>query len=357
MMADARGLFDEMSERNIVFWSILIHGYVRCGYPKQTLELYQRMLVEGVRTDQVRVVGVISACLQLGALDQGRWIHSYMKKNSRLLDVVTETALVEMYIKCGDLQHARLVFNRMPKRSFWVKTCRTASKRFHNKISLTGSSDQGIRCSPLSSKALNCSAGRRDSKTPIAATKKSIVSFQSLFHWSNGIVISSKDVLPSNITRGTYLESNQFPLPLHSYQTSQMRQCLTNSTPWFSPSPHHASWVVPSHGSPFDSTTHHSSAITSETSQVTPARDTSKFHAANMQFTSPSALLPRQDTPSIFTVMLSEIQNKEASPVGIKSPSTREKSKKRKNISALEEPLLNISTPQSQSDSASAICH
>ncbi|XP_074561686.1 protein SWOLLEN 1-like isoform X2 [Curcuma longa] len=234
-------------------------------------------------------------------------------------------------------------------RSLWEKTWRAASERFHNKKSLTSSSEQGVSCSPLSSKALNSSAGRRDSKTPIAATKSSIVSFQSPFQKS------SKDVLPSNITRGTYLESNQSPLPLHSYQTSQMRQYLTNSTPWFSPSPpHHASWVVPSQGSPFDSAAHHSSAIASETSQVTPARDTSKSHAANMQLTSPSALLPRQDAPSISAVLPSEIQNKEATPAGNKSTSIREKSRKRKKISALEEPVLNISTPQPQPDSASA---
>ncbi|XP_042435257.1 uncharacterized protein LOC122021230 isoform X1 [Zingiber officinale] len=233
-------------------------------------------------------------------------------------------------------------------RSLWEKTWRVASERFHNKKSLTSSSEQGVSCSPLSSKALNSSAGRRDSKTPIAATKSSIVSFQSPFQ------NSSKDVLPSNITRGTYLDSNQSSLPLHSYQTSQMRQYLTNSTSWFSPSPHHASWVVPSQGSPFDSTAHHSSAIASETSQVTPARDTSKFRAANMQLTSSSALLPRQDTPSISAVLSSEVQNKEATPVGNKSTSTREKSRKRKKISSLEEPLLNISTPQPQLDSASA---
>lgn len=117
MISAARKLFDEMPQRNVVSWSILIHGYVRCGYPKQALELFQRMLVEGVRADQVCAVGVISACSQLGVLDQGRWIHSYLKKNSRLLDVVTETALVDMYMRCGDLRRARLMFDHMPKRS------------------------------------------------------------------------------------------------------------------------------------------------------------------------------------------------------------------------------------------------
>ncbi|XP_042457047.1 uncharacterized protein LOC122041438 isoform X2 [Zingiber officinale] len=235
-------------------------------------------------------------------------------------------------------------------RSLWEKTWRVASERFHNQKLLTSSSEQVVSCSPLSSKVLNCSAGRRDSKTPIAATKSSVVSFQSPFQ------SSSKDVLPSNITRGTYLESNQSLSPLHSYQTSQMRPYLTNSAPWFSPSPHHASWTVPSQSSPFDSAAQHSSAITSEIAQVMPARDSSKSLAANLQLTSHGALLPRQDTPSISSSLPSQIQNKEATPAGNKNPSIRDKSRKRKKNSALEESVLNISATQPQRDSASATC-
>ncbi|KAG6494484.1 hypothetical protein ZIOFF_049516 [Zingiber officinale] len=121
MIGPARQLFDEMPQRNVVSWSILIHGYVRCGYPKQALELFQRMLVEGIRTDQVCAVGAISACSQLGALDQGRWIHSYLKKNTGLLDVVTETAKAERgdmerehgCAHTGLVDEGRCIFERM----------------------------------------------------------------------------------------------------------------------------------------------------------------------------------------------------------------------------------------------------
>ncbi|CAL9055499.1 unnamed protein product [Musa banksii] len=117
MMRAARELFDVMAERNVISWSILIDGYVKHGDPKEALELFQSMLGQGVRPDVISAVGAISACSQLGALDQGRWIHSYVKKHNILLDVVVETALVDMYMKCGSLDLARLLFDEMPRRS------------------------------------------------------------------------------------------------------------------------------------------------------------------------------------------------------------------------------------------------
>ncbi|URE10538.1 PPR repeat [Musa troglodytarum] len=116
-IAAARELFDVMPERNVISWSILIDGYVKHGDPKEALELFQSMLGQGVRPDVISAVGAISACSQLGALDQGRWIHSYVKKHNILLDVVVETALIDMYMKCGSLDLARLLFDEMPRKS------------------------------------------------------------------------------------------------------------------------------------------------------------------------------------------------------------------------------------------------
>lgn len=117
-MASARELFEAMPERNVVSWSIVIDGYVRHGNPKEGLELFYRMLEQHTKPDRVCVVGAIAACAQLGALDQGRWIHSYLKRSKMiLLDVVVETSLVDMYMKCASLDLARRLFEGMRKRS------------------------------------------------------------------------------------------------------------------------------------------------------------------------------------------------------------------------------------------------
>ncbi|KAG1365373.1 pentatricopeptide repeat-containing protein [Cocos nucifera] len=117
MMGPARELFEAMPERNVISWSILIDGYVRHGDPKEALDIFQQMLHHGMKPDKVSAVGVISACAQLGTLDQGRWVHLYLKKNRILFDVVVQTALIDMYMKCGSLDLARRLFYSMRKRS------------------------------------------------------------------------------------------------------------------------------------------------------------------------------------------------------------------------------------------------
>ncbi|CAL4945962.1 unnamed protein product [Urochloa decumbens] len=114
---EARALFEEMPERNVISWSVLIDGYVTCGEATEALEQFQSMLRCGVRPDRVAAVGAVTACAQLGALEQGRWLHSYLEKKKVLFDVVVQTALIDMYMKCGRLDLATLIFESMAERS------------------------------------------------------------------------------------------------------------------------------------------------------------------------------------------------------------------------------------------------
>ncbi|XP_044978078.1 pentatricopeptide repeat-containing protein At3g29230-like [Hordeum vulgare subsp. vulgare] len=116
-MDEVTVLFDEMPERNVISWSIVIDGYVRCGEPSEALELFRRMLRSGIRPDRVATVGAVTACAQLGALEQGRWLHSYLEKKKVLFDVVVKTALIDMYMKCGRLDLAMLIFESMPDKT------------------------------------------------------------------------------------------------------------------------------------------------------------------------------------------------------------------------------------------------
>ncbi|KAJ6849354.1 pentatricopeptide repeat-containing protein-like [Iris pallida] len=117
-MGSARELFESMPRRNVISWSVMIDGYVSHGDPEEGLELFRRMLRQGVtKPDRVSAVGAIAACAQLGALDQGRWVHSYLERNGVPFDVVVGTSLVDMYMKCGSLELARRVFEGMRERN------------------------------------------------------------------------------------------------------------------------------------------------------------------------------------------------------------------------------------------------
>ncbi|KAF6140340.1 hypothetical protein GIB67_011359 [Kingdonia uniflora] len=109
----ARRLFEGMEERDIVCWNAMINGYVQQGRPNESLGLFRRMLSVKFRPNEVTVLSVLSACGQLGALGSGRWMHSYMENNGIRFNIQVSTALVDMYCKCGSLEDARLVFDRI----------------------------------------------------------------------------------------------------------------------------------------------------------------------------------------------------------------------------------------------------
>ncbi|KAL2456346.1 Pentatricopeptide repeat-containing protein [Forsythia ovata] len=118
----AKELFDQMPERNEVSWSAMINGYVQMGLFKEAVEMFNDMRVAGIRLNQSGAVGLLSACASLGALDQGRWIHAYIDRVKMEVDRVLGTALVDMYSKCGCIDMACYVFEKMLCRDVFAYT-------------------------------------------------------------------------------------------------------------------------------------------------------------------------------------------------------------------------------------------
>ncbi|KAL1066968.1 hypothetical protein V6Z11_D12G098000 [Gossypium hirsutum] len=112
-LKEARLLFDGMVKKDVVCWNVMIDGYTQHGMPKEALVLFRRMLAAKARPNEITILTVLSACGQLGALESGRWLHSYMQNNDIQVSVRVATALIDMYSKCGSLEDARLVFDKI----------------------------------------------------------------------------------------------------------------------------------------------------------------------------------------------------------------------------------------------------
>ncbi|KAJ6737776.1 hypothetical protein OIU85_019798 [Salix viminalis] len=117
---EARELFNEMKEKNEISWSAMIDGYIKGGYYKEALVVFNEMQREKIRPRKFVLSSVLAACANVGALDQGRWIHAYVNKNSNSFDAVLGTALVDMYAKCGRLDMAWGVFEKMEKKEVFT---------------------------------------------------------------------------------------------------------------------------------------------------------------------------------------------------------------------------------------------
>eukprot|EP01018_Ginkgo_biloba_P015301 Gb_10775 [translate_table: standard] len=113
---DGRKMFEEMSVRNVVSWNAIIVGYMHNGYADKALELFYQMQYTDVESDSFTIASILSTCATLTALEQGKEIHTYMLRNGFQSDVFVGSALVDMYARCGTLEHARNVFDKMSQR-------------------------------------------------------------------------------------------------------------------------------------------------------------------------------------------------------------------------------------------------
>ncbi|KAJ7536773.1 hypothetical protein O6H91_12G081600 [Diphasiastrum complanatum] len=112
-----RQVFNNMHERNAVSWTAMIAGYAQQGLGKEALALYEQMKQEGVQPDNVTYVVLLKACASIAALEQGKKLHSHIITNGCELDLIVGSALVDMYAKCGSIEHACQVFNGMHERN------------------------------------------------------------------------------------------------------------------------------------------------------------------------------------------------------------------------------------------------
>jgi pentatricopeptide repeat protein len=52
-MEDAQRVFNKMPSQNVVSWTVLITGHVKCGQGHKALELFEQMQQESVQPDPV----------------------------------------------------------------------------------------------------------------------------------------------------------------------------------------------------------------------------------------------------------------------------------------------------------------
>ncbi|XP_057497394.1 pentatricopeptide repeat-containing protein At4g04370-like [Actinidia eriantha] len=112
-LEQSRAVFDTMEKRDVVSWNAIVAGYAQNGNLCKSLYLFNIMRTTLQRPDSITVVSLLQACASIGALHQGKWVHTFVIRSCLGPCILIETALVDMYSKCGDLVSARECFDRM----------------------------------------------------------------------------------------------------------------------------------------------------------------------------------------------------------------------------------------------------
>ncbi|XP_072974865.1 pentatricopeptide repeat-containing protein At1g56690, mitochondrial-like isoform X2 [Typha angustifolia] len=110
-VTEARQVFDGMKERDDGSWSAMIKAYERNGFQLEALEMFRSMHMNGIYPNYPSIISALTVCAGLAILDHGREIHAVMLRSSFYMDVFVVSALITMYIKCGNLVKAKSIFD------------------------------------------------------------------------------------------------------------------------------------------------------------------------------------------------------------------------------------------------------
>ncbi|KAH1243364.1 Pentatricopeptide repeat-containing protein, mitochondrial [Glycine max] len=116
---EATRAFDEIHENDdVVSWTSMIVAYVQNDCAREGLTLFNRMREAFVDGNEFTVGSLVSACTKLNWLHQGKWVHGFVIKNGICVNSYLTTSLLNMYVKCGNIQDACKVFDESSSSSY-----------------------------------------------------------------------------------------------------------------------------------------------------------------------------------------------------------------------------------------------
>ncbi|KAK6945448.1 Pentatricopeptide repeat [Dillenia turbinata] len=109
-LTSAEKVFNNMLCRDIVSYNSIISGLALHRISGRALQLFKNMQLDGLKPDCVTVTSLLSASGSVGALVLGLQLHSYAIKAGFSSDIIIEGSLLDLYVKCSDIDTANKFF-------------------------------------------------------------------------------------------------------------------------------------------------------------------------------------------------------------------------------------------------------
>jgi len=107
---DARLVFEEINEKDIVVWNAMFFGYTQQLENEEALKLYLELQLSRQRPNEFTFAALITASSNLASLQHGQQFHNQVIKTGVDCDPFVINSFVDMYAKCGSIEEAHKAF-------------------------------------------------------------------------------------------------------------------------------------------------------------------------------------------------------------------------------------------------------
>ncbi|KAL5982238.1 hypothetical protein ACLOJK_016309 [Asimina triloba] len=113
LLSEARAVFDGMTERDVISWTIMIRAYANAlGCEDEVLGLFGHMRSSGIEPTRHTLTAILGCvCPELG-----KQLHAFVLKRNWGSDAFLGSAFIDLYAKSGDFHWAHIVFDRILKK-------------------------------------------------------------------------------------------------------------------------------------------------------------------------------------------------------------------------------------------------
>ncbi|XP_057513303.1 pentatricopeptide repeat-containing protein At5g03800 [Actinidia eriantha] len=116
LITHARRVFLSLSNPDVVSYTTMISGFAKLDREYEAVEIFSEMRSSGIEPNEFSFVAILTACMRILDLELGFQVHSLAIKTGYLGHTFASNALMGLYIKCGCLDFALEVFDKMPQR-------------------------------------------------------------------------------------------------------------------------------------------------------------------------------------------------------------------------------------------------
>ncbi|KAI3996341.1 hypothetical protein MKX01_026809 [Papaver californicum] len=110
-------IFQEMPERDSVSWTSMIVGYNQMGQFEKAISMFIEMVSARISPTQFTFTNILASCASLEDLNIGKKVHSFIVKLGLSSNVPVANSLLNMYLKSGEPNTTKTVFDRMTIKS------------------------------------------------------------------------------------------------------------------------------------------------------------------------------------------------------------------------------------------------
>ncbi|MCO5584672.1 hypothetical protein L7F22_038603 [Adiantum nelumboides] len=116
-LSEAKQGFCKLRKRTVISWTALIEAYAEAGHNEEAIEVYYELEKLNLELDGHVYVAVLKACSSKSTLEHAKYINARILEHGLDLNLYVGSTLINIYGKCGSLDEAYVVFDRLSKRN------------------------------------------------------------------------------------------------------------------------------------------------------------------------------------------------------------------------------------------------